>query len=113
MKPPFRQRSLVLAQRLADRAAAFEAERTVRHAEAVVPVGWAVLAAAGLWRDRPSGCDRGEHGWEAIVSPLGRGQDRLHRPRLAQRCSGASPIRPHPATRASGPGRASSSVKST
>jgi len=71
--------------RLADRAAGVRGERTVRHAEAVVPVGLGVLAAAGTYGAiARQVATEGEHGWDHRISTVGRGQDRLHRPRLAR-----------------------------
>jgi phytoene synthase len=69
MKPPFRQRLAVLAQRLATRAAAFEASARAGTPALPFRSAWAVLAAAGIYgaigRDVAR---RGEHAWDRRVS---------------------------------------------
>ncbi len=69
MKPPFRQRLAVLAQRLADKAALFEA--SARRGTPALPFrsAWAVLAAANIYgaigREVAA---RGEHAWDRRVT---------------------------------------------
>jgi phytoene synthase len=65
MKPPFRPRLTVLARRLVDRAAAFEASARVGTRRLGLRSSWAVLAAAGIYgaigREVVA---RGDHGWD-------------------------------------------------
>jgi len=65
MKPPFRQRLAVLARRLVDRAAAFEASARIGTRRLGLRSAWAVLAAAGIYgaigREVAA---RGEHAWD-------------------------------------------------
>jgi len=65
MKPPFRPRLTVLARRLVDRAAAFEASARVGTRRLGLRSAWAVLAAAGIYgaigREVVA---RGDHGWD-------------------------------------------------
>jgi len=69
MKPPFRPRLAVLASRLADRAAAFEASARLGTPKLSFRSAWAVLAAAGIYgaigRDVAA---LGEHAWDRRVS---------------------------------------------
>jgi phytoene synthase len=69
MKPPFRSRLAILAQRLADRAAAFEASARVGTTKLDLRSAWAVLAAAGIYgaigRAVAAG---GEHAWDHRVT---------------------------------------------
>ena len=65
MKPPFRPRLSVLARRLVDRAAAFEASARVGTRRLGLRSAWAVLAAAGIYgaigREVVA---RGDHAWD-------------------------------------------------
>jgi len=65
MKPPFRPRLTVLARRLVDRAAAFEASARVGTRRLGLRSAWAVLAAAGIYgaigREVVA---RGDHAWD-------------------------------------------------
>lgn len=65
MKPPFRPRLTVLARRLVDRAAAFEASARIGTRRLSLRSAWAVLAAAGIYgaigREVAA---RGEHAWD-------------------------------------------------
>lgn len=65
MKPPFRHRLTVLARRLVDRAAAFEASARIGTRRLGLRSAWAVLAAAGIYgaigREVVA---RGDHGWD-------------------------------------------------
>lgn len=65
MKPPFRPRLAVLARRLVDRAAAFEASARIGTRRLGLRSAWAVLAAAGIYgaigREVVA---RGEHAWD-------------------------------------------------
>jgi len=65
MKPPFRPRLTVLARRLVDRAAAFEASARVGTRQLGLRSAWAVLAAAGIYgaigREVVA---RGDHAWD-------------------------------------------------
>ncbi|WP_066593378.1 phytoene/squalene synthase family protein [Sphingomonas pruni] len=65
MKPPFRPRLAVLARRLVDRAAAFEASARIGTRRLGLRSAWAVLAAAGIYgaigREVAA---RGEHAWD-------------------------------------------------
>jgi phytoene/squalene synthetase len=69
MKPPFRQRLAVLAKRLADRAAAFEASARFGTPKLSFRSAWAVLAAAEIYgaigREVAA---RGEQAWDRRVS---------------------------------------------
>jgi phytoene synthase len=72
LKPAFRPRLAILAQRLADRAAAFEASARVGTPKLSFRSAWAVLAAAGIYsaiaRAVATG---GEHGWDRRVTISG------------------------------------------
>jgi phytoene synthase len=65
MKPPFRPRLTVLARRLVDRAAVFEASARVGTRRLGLRSAWAVLAAAGIYgaigREVVA---RGDHAWD-------------------------------------------------
>lgn len=65
MKPPFRTRLTVLARRLVDRAAAFEASARIGTRRLGLRSAWAVLAAAGIYgaigREVAA---RGDHAWD-------------------------------------------------
>jgi phytoene synthase len=65
MKPPFRPRLTVMARRLVDRAAAFEASARIGTRRLGLRSAWAVLAAAGIYgaigREVAA---RGEHAWD-------------------------------------------------
>lgn len=65
MKPPFRPRLTVLARRLVDRSAAFEASARVGTRRLGLRSAWAVLAAAGIYgaigREVAA---RGDHAWD-------------------------------------------------
>lgn len=65
MKPPFRSRLAVLARRLVDRAAAFEASARIGTRRLGLRSAWAVLAAAGIYgaigREVAA---RGERAWD-------------------------------------------------
>ena len=65
MKPPFRHRLAVLAKRLVDEAAWYEASARVGAARLPFRAAWAVLAAAGIYgaigREVVA---RGEHAWD-------------------------------------------------
>jgi phytoene synthase len=69
MKPPFRPRLAVLARRLADRAAAFEASARLGTPRLTFRSAWAVLAAAGIYgaigRAVAAG---GDHAWDHRIS---------------------------------------------
>lgn len=69
LKPAFRPRLAILAQRLADRAAAFEASARIGTPKLSFRSAWAVLAAAGIYgaiaRAVAAG---GEHGWDRRVT---------------------------------------------
>ena len=70
MKPPFRPRLAVLARRLVDRAAAFEASARIGTRRLGLRSAWAVLAAAGIYgaigREVAA---RGEHAWDHRAGP--------------------------------------------
>ena len=69
MKPPFRGRLVVLARRLAGKAAAFEA--SAREGAAGLPFrsAWAVLSAAGIYGGIARAvAARGEHAWDHRVT---------------------------------------------
>jgi phytoene synthase len=65
MKPPFRPRLTILAKRLVDKAAAFEASARIGTARLNMRSAWAVLAAAGIYgaigREVAA---RGDHAWD-------------------------------------------------
>lgn len=65
IKPPFRPRLSVLARRLVDRAAAFEASARIGTRRLGLRSAWAVLAAAGIYgaigREVVA---RGDHAWD-------------------------------------------------
>ena len=70
MKPLFRSRLAALAQRLAARAAAFEASARVGTTALSFRSAWAVLAAADIYGAIARGvAARGEHAWDHRVSP--------------------------------------------
>lgn len=72
MKPPFRHRLAVLAQRLADRAAGFEARARAGTPKLPLRSAWAVLAAAGIYGDIARAvAARGEHAWDHRVTVSG------------------------------------------
>jgi phytoene synthase len=65
MKPPFRPRLTILARRLVDRAAAFEASARVGTRRLGLRSAWAVLAAAGIYGAiGRQVAARGDHGWD-------------------------------------------------
>ena len=69
LKPPFRHRLAVLAKRLTDRAAAFEASARVGTPKLGFRAAWAVLAAAGIYGDiGRKVAARGEHAWDHRVT---------------------------------------------
>jgi phytoene synthase len=71
MKPPFRHRLAVMAGRLADMAARYEASARTGAARLPFRARWAVLAAAGIYGDIARQVKAsGEHGWDhrAVVS---------------------------------------------
>ncbi|KKI18816.1 phytoene/squalene synthase family protein [Sphingomonas sp. Ag1] len=69
MKPPFRDRLVVLARRLADRAALHEASARVGAAKLPPRARWAVLAAAGIYGDiAREVAKRGAHAWDHRVT---------------------------------------------
>lgn len=69
MKPPFRDRLVVLARRLADRAALHEASARVGAAKLPPRAHWAVLAAAGIYGDiAREVAKRGAHAWDHRVT---------------------------------------------
>lgn len=75
MKPPFRPRLVVLAKRLVDTAAAFEASARLGTPRLGLRSAWAVLAAAGIYgaigREVAA---RGDHAWDhrAGTSAVGK-----------------------------------------
>jgi phytoene synthase len=69
MKPPFRPRLAVLARRMADRAAEFEASARVGTPTLSFRSAWAVLAAAGIYGAiGRTVADRGERAWDSRVT---------------------------------------------
>jgi phytoene synthase len=69
MKPPYRPRLAVLASRLADRAAAFEASARLGTPKLSFRSAWAVLAAAGIYGAIGRNVAAlGEHAWDRRVS---------------------------------------------
>ena len=69
MKPPFRKRLAVLARRLADRAALYEA--SARHGAPALPFrsAWAVLSAAAIYGAiGREVAERGEQAWDHRVT---------------------------------------------
>ncbi|QNA85920.1 phytoene/squalene synthase family protein [Sphingomonas sp. So64.6b] len=69
MKPPFRSRLAILTQRLADRAAAFEASARIGTTRLDLRSAWAVLAAAGIYGAIGRAvAARGEHAWDHRVT---------------------------------------------
>lgn len=69
MKPPFRDRLVVLARRLAARAALHEASARVGAAKLPPRSRWAVLAAAGIYGDiAREVAARGAHAWDHRVT---------------------------------------------
>ncbi|UYY57356.1 phytoene/squalene synthase family protein [Sphingomonas sp. S2-65] len=69
MKPPFRSRLTVLAQRLAERAQAFEQSARGGTPALSFRSAWAVLAAAGIYGDiARKVAVRGEHAWDHRVT---------------------------------------------
>lgn len=68
MKPPFRKRLAVLAQRLATIAGRYEASARVGARALPFRSAWAVLAAAGIYGDIARAvAARGEHAWDHRV----------------------------------------------
>ncbi|MBB5711084.1 squalene/phytoene synthase family protein [Sphingomonas xinjiangensis] len=73
MKPPFRPRLTVLAQRLAHRAEAFEASARGGTPALSFRSAWAVLAAAGIYGDiARKVAARGDHAWDHRVTTSSR-----------------------------------------
>jgi len=69
MKPPFRHRLAVLARRLVDQAAAYEASARVGTPGLPFRTAWAVLAAAGIYGDIGRAVAAGgEHAWDHRVT---------------------------------------------
>jgi phytoene synthase len=69
MKPPFRDRLVVLARRLAARAALHEASARVGATRLPPRARWAVLAAAGIYGDiAREVAARGAHAWDHRVT---------------------------------------------
>jgi phytoene synthase len=69
MKPPFRHRLAMLAKRLADRAAMFEASGRIGTPVLPFRAAWAVLAAAGIYGDIGRAVAAGgEHAWDHRVT---------------------------------------------
>lgn len=69
MKPPFRDRLVVLSRRLAARAALHEASARVGAARLPGRARWAVLAAAGIYGDiAREVAARGNHAWDHRVT---------------------------------------------
>ncbi len=65
MKPPFRDRLVILAQRLCDNAELYEASARVGAARLPFRSRWAVLAAAGIYGDIAREVrTRGAHAWD-------------------------------------------------
>ena len=72
MKPPYRARLAVLGQRLADRAAAFEASARRGTPALSFRSAWAVLAAADIYGAiGRTVAARGEHAWDRRVTTSG------------------------------------------
>lgn len=72
MKPPYRPRLAVLARRMTDRAAQFEASARVGAARLPFRSAWAVLAAAGIYgRIGRLVAERGEAAWDKRASSTG------------------------------------------
>jgi phytoene synthase len=69
LQPAFRPRLAILAQRLADRAAAFEASARIGTPKLSFRSAWAVLAAAGIYGAiaRAVAAD-GAHGWDRRIT---------------------------------------------
>lgn len=69
LKPPFRPRLTVLARRLAEMAAAYEASARGGTPALSLRSAWAVLAAAGIYGDIARVvARRGEHAWDHRVT---------------------------------------------
>lgn len=69
MKPPYRARLAVLARRLAERAAEFEASARGGTPSLALRPAWAVLAAAGIYGGIARRvAERGEHAWDHRVT---------------------------------------------
>lgn len=69
MKPPFRDRLVVLSRRLAARAALHEASARVGAARLPGRARWAVLSAAGIYGDiAREVATRGNHAWDHRVT---------------------------------------------
>ena len=69
MKPPFRSRLAMLARRLADRAALYEASARTGAKALSFRSAWAVLAAAGIYGDiAREVAGRSERAWDRRVS---------------------------------------------
>lgn len=68
LRPRYRPRLAVLARRLADRAAAYEASARTGAAALPFRSAWAVLSAAGIYGDiAREVAARGEHAWDRRV----------------------------------------------
>ena len=68
MRPPYRRRLAVLATRLANRAAFYEASARTGAAALPYRSAWAVLAAAGIYGDIARAvAKRGERAWDSRV----------------------------------------------
>jgi phytoene synthase len=95
MKPPFRSRLTLLAKRLVDKAAAFEASARIGTTRLGLRSAWAVLAAAGIYGAiGRTVVARGDHAWDhragtstiAKIGWIARGlgeavqRNRLYRP---------------------------------
>lgn len=112
LKPPFRPALAVMAARLAQLAAAYEASARTGAARLRFRQRWAVLAAAGIYgaiARRVAGA--GAHAWDqrvrtgtaaklghvatGLLAALGRRSDESARPRLSRRelAARASPVR--------------------
>lgn len=69
MKPPFRSRLTVLAQRLAELAAAHEESARIGTKQLAFRPAWAVLSAAGIYGDiARKVAKRGDHAWDHRVT---------------------------------------------
>ena len=72
MKPPFRQRLAVLARRLVDEAAWYEASARIGTPKLGFRSAWAVLSAAGIYGEigrEVAAC--GEHAWDHRITVSG------------------------------------------
>src|SRR5258706_3364812 len=78
LKPAYRPRLAILAQRLADRAAAFEASARIGTPKLSFRSAWAVLAAARIYGAIARGVAAGgEHGWDRRITLSGAAQIRV------------------------------------